>query len=837
MLTQEKDEGYTTVSLEKDPVGSSDELISETSRLEVESLEDDLHDPTPSIFCPIFAQAKQPEKISYEEKWKRRWTGFLNSFKANVIGGGKGDTEKDVAFSLLLQLYAHKPVIDQLNSMYDQDPKDFMFYLPQLCNALLHGRLSHNESLENLLLDKSAKSLRFAQKLVWFLRSFGPEQIYERGNFVAAVEQNGEQAAEHVPRFQDRISGLPSKQNLPLSITQNSTEKFTSLLLPRLGKGPPYIIGTTKFEWTLSFCNELTNFASCLKEINPEERNLALRTSLESLERDFFPSNVLHLPIGNQNAVVVGIVPEESFCFRTNERVPYMLCLEVICEESIDEYHGQNSETIGNMLYHSLDTIGTQMEEWGHKIADTVGGGSDDISGDPLESMVPAKIKNSKTDMRRGSSDYSPVRAKSESSQSSDSESEISAANQLGQWKPKVNKPRGQGHSHFDFVDQMPKETRQRLSQSFSSGQAPPAARPRAASASASVASRQGTLGLAKPVEEKMEPKKANGTHSHVANGNGSIRSSPDSMSSQDDSEAIEEEGDEKENMVVFRERWNAKEKRIRGSRPWGSEKGWHLVPVIVKADDDLRQEQFALQLITQFDRIFRDAKLGLWLRPYDILATSPTAGLIGAVPDTISLDSLKKNDPNFITLKDFFPRFFGKDEKEARVRFCESLAGYCIVSYLLQIKDRHNGNLLLHAQGYIIHIDFGFILSNSPGNMNFESSPFKLTNEFVQLLGGPDSALFSRFRKLCCQGFLAARKRREEIILLVEMMRAGNEHLPCFKAGGEETVRALSERFQPGLSKTGCVDFVNNLIDTSMNHWRTRWYDRYQRCMVGIAY
>mmetsp|Transcript_1547 Transcript_1547/g.2000 ORF Transcript_1547/g.2000 Transcript_1547/m.2000 type:complete len:380 (+) Transcript_1547:751-1890(+) len=294
---------------------------------------------------------------------------------------------------------------------------------------------------------------------------------------------------------------------------------------------------------------------------------------------------------------------------------------------------------------------------------------------------------------------------------------------------------------------------------------------------------------------------------------------------------------DQRECLVVFRERWTEKERRIRQSRPWGSEPGWRLVPIIVKADDDLRQEQFALQLISQFDRIFRDANLSLWLHPYDILATSSTAGLIEAVPDTISLDSLKKNDPNFLSLKDFFPRFFGEEEKMARRRFCDSLAGYCIVSYLLQIKDRHNGNLLLHAKGYIIHIDFGFILSNSPGNMNFESSPFKLTNEFVQLIGGPDSALFTRFRKLCCQGFLAARKRREEIVLLVEMMRAGNEHLPCFKAGGEATVRALNERFQPQLSKTGCVEFVNDLIDTSMNHWRTRWYDRYQRCMVGIAY
>ena len=35
-------------------------------------------------------------------------------------------------------------------------------------------------------------------------------------------------------------------------------------------------------------------------------------------------------------------------------------------------------------------------------------------------------------------------------------------------------------------------------------------------------------------------------------------------------------------------------------------------------------------------------------------------AGLIEAVPDTISIDALKKNDPNFVSLIDFFHRYYG---------------------------------------------------------------------------------------------------------------------------------------------------------------------------------
>ncbi|RMZ57751.1 hypothetical protein APUTEX25_004614, partial [Auxenochlorella protothecoides] len=175
----------------------------------------------------------------------------------------------------------------------------------------------------------------------------------------------------------------------------------------------------------------------------------------------------------------------------------------------------------------------------------------------------------------------------------------------------------------------------------------------------------------------------------------------------------------------VYGEKWAARRARVRAQSPHGARPGWDLACVIVKAGDDCRQELLAMQLIDAFHDIFREARLPLTLHPYEVLVTSNRTALIELVPNAPSVHAVKGACPPGTSLRDHFLERYGAGTPEllaAQRNFVESMAAYSLVSYFLQIKDRHNGNILLDDAGHIVHIDFGFMLTNSPGGVNFES-------------------------------------------------------------------------------------------------------------------
>lgn len=306
---------------------------------------------------------------------------------------------------------------------------------------------------------------------------------------------------------------------------------------------------------------------------------------------------------------------------------------------------------------------------------------------------------------------------------------------------------------------------------------------------------------------------------------------------------------------VALKEPWQEKVGRIREGSPYGHLPNWRLLSVIVKCGDDLRQELLAFQVLKQLQAIWEQERVPLWIKPYKILVISADSGMIEPVVNAVSIHQVKKQSQ--LSLLDYFLQEHGNYTTEAFLtaqrNFVQSCAGYCLVCYLLQVKDRHNGNILLDADGHIIHIDFGFILSSSPRNLGFETSAFKLTTEFVDVMGGPNGDMFNYYKMLMLQGLIAARKHMEKVVQIVEIMQQGCRccyggaqesqvatvaqvicsQLPCFH--GSSTIRNLKERFHMNMTEEQLQLLVEQMVEGSMRSITTKLYDGFQYLTNGI--
>lgn len=59
---------------------------------------------------------------------------------------------------------------------------------------------------------------------------------------------------------------------------------------------------------------------------------------------------------------------------------------------------------------------------------------------------------------------------------------------------------------------------------------------------------------------------------------------------------------EDRPNNTIFLETSKEQDDRVRRNSPFGQLKTWRLIKLIVKSNDDVRQEQFAMQLISQID-------------------------------------------------------------------------------------------------------------------------------------------------------------------------------------------------------------------------------------------
>ncbi|EGW01396.1 Phosphatidylinositol 3-kinase catalytic subunit type 3 [Cricetulus griseus] len=237
--------------------------------------------------------------------------------------------------------------------------------------------------------------------------------------------------------------------------------------------------------------------------------------------------------------------------------------------------------------------------------------------------------------------------------------------------------------------------------------------------------------------------------------------------------------------------------------------------PVIFKHGDDLRQDQLILQIISLMDKLLRKENLDLKLTPYKVLATSTKHGFmqfIQSVPVAEVLDT-EGSIQNFF--RKYAPSETGPNGISAEVMdtYVKSCAGYCVITYILGVGDRHLDNLLLTKTGKLFHIDFGYILGRDPKPL---PPPMKLNKEMVEGMGGTQSEQYQEFRKQCYTAFLHLRRYSNLILNLFSLMVDAN--IPDIALEPDKTVKKVQDKFRLDLSDEEAVHYMQSLIDESVH-------------------
>ncbi|KAH3663922.1 hypothetical protein WICMUC_005861 [Wickerhamomyces mucosus] len=237
--------------------------------------------------------------------------------------------------------------------------------------------------------------------------------------------------------------------------------------------------------------------------------------------------------------------------------------------------------------------------------------------------------------------------------------------------------------------------------------------------------------------------------------------------------------------------------------------------PLMFKVGDDLRQDQLVIQIISLMNRLLLNENVDLKLTPYKIIATGPTEGAIQFVPNSTLASVLSEYHGILPFLKHYYP----DDKEELGVsdwvmdNFVRSCAGYCVITYILGVGDRHLDNLLICPNGVFFHADFGYILGQDP-------KPFpplmKLPPQIIDAFGGASSANYNKFRNYCFVAYSILRKNSNLILNLFELMR--NSSIPDISLDPELAVLKVKDKFCLDMSEEEAIIHFQNLINDSVS-------------------
>lgn len=213
---------------------------------------------------------------------------------------------------------------------------------------------------------------------------------------------------------------------------------------------------------------------------------------------------------------------------------------------------------------------------------------------------------------------------------------------------------------------------------------------------------------------------------------------------------------------------------------------------------EDVRQDLIATKTIRMMDLILKREliKEPMEIITYNVFPTSKMSGLIEIIPNCHTLFEIQKKFTilNYILENN---RSSGLNANELRNRFLRSCAGYCVMTYLLGVGDRHLDNIMVNREGYLFHIDYGFIIGADPKPMKYPT--MRITKDMVDAIGGPESRYYREFVELAKNIHLCLQKRLPIFYTMLHLLVTIEPPIKASQLTEDDLINELSYRFMYG--------------------------------------
>ena len=244
--------------------------------------------------------------------------------------------------------------------------------------------------------------------------------------------------------------------------------------------------------------------------------------------------------------------------------------------------------------------------------------------------------------------------------------------------------------------------------------------------------------------------------------------------------------------------------------------------------EDDDDMSMIAKAGMTNYESLYRKGMAGVGNAAATAMQNSarsrqPQVGKRGALANNPIQDFLRS-----IAFDPEAPYFVSR---EAMDNFVKSCAGYCVITYVLGVGDRHLDNLLLHNQtGCFFHCDYSFLFGKDPKKY----LPMRVTEDMIWGMGGRESDNFAKFLSLTGSAFLTLRQP-VNVRLLLSLVRvmegarlpdiaipvstaASDGALPAGMMHMADAILGMRERLRLDLTEEDAVAFMEDMIETSLS-------------------